>query len=173
MGVYLKTMAPPPIPDDLRPLTATELRWKEYETFSQAYNNAKFVDESWFKSWCIKHNPVYVNAPCNLSPTVWFRALLECYHKETTTPQNRHERETISFHTFADEKPLPAWVGRRPVSGPTSHLQHTGCFPGDRNRMSREVQRLSNQVQIMSLNLRNVVSDFRRNHLLSDVRFVV
>ena len=48
-----------------------------------------------------------------------------------------------------------------------------GGFPGDRNRMSREVQRLSNQVQIMSLNLRNVVSDFRRNHLLSDVRFVV
>ena len=157
--------ATPPIPDDLRPLTATELRWKEYETFNQAYKNAKFVDESWFKSWCIKHNPVYVNAPCNLSSTPWFRALVECYFKETTTPQNRHERETISFHTFADEKPLPAWVGRRPVSDPKSHLQQKDleqfakeCKPhlhawylDNVEQIEKEIKKLETQLQDTSL----------------------
>jgi hypothetical protein len=58
-----------------------------------------------------------------------------------------------------------------PLRIESSAVSH--CFPGDGNRMPREVQRLPNQVQIVSLDLRNVVPDFRSNHLLSDVRFVV
>ena len=46
-------------------------------------------------------------------------------------------------------------------------------FPGYCDRMSRAVQRLFDQVQIVSLDLRNVIPDFGRNHLLSDVRLVV
>ena len=47
---------------------------------------------------------------------------------------------------------------RRPESTAGSH-----SFPGDGNRLTREVQRLPNQVQIVSLDLRNVVSDFESN----------
>jgi len=160
VGVYPKTMAIPPIPDDLRPLTATELRWKEYETFSQAYKNAKFVEDDWFKSWCVKHNPVYVNAPCNLSPTAWFRALLECYQKETTV-QNR--RDTISFDMFGYEKSTGS-VGGRPVSGP-SHLHQKDleqfakeCKPHlhawylkNVEQIEKEIKKLETQLQDTSL----------------------
>jgi len=160
-------MATPPISDDLRPLTATELRWKEYETcyilisFSPAYKNAKFVDESWFKSWRIKHNPVYVNAPCNLSPTAWFRALVECYHKETKTIQRG---KTISFDMFGYEKSTES-VGGRPVSGPKSHLQQKDleqfakeCKPhlhawylDNVEQIEKEIKKLETQLQDTSL----------------------
>ena len=118
--VYPKTMAIPPIPDGLRPLTATELRWKEYETFSEAYKNAKFVEHWFFKAWCKKHNPVYINAPCNLSSTHWFRDLLECYHKETKAYP---EKKTINFDMFVSNT-LSDWFNKmsfpRSISKPSS-----------------------------------------------------
>ena len=158
-------MATPPIPDGLRPFTATELRWKEYETVSQAYKNAKFVDDELFKSWCKKHNPVYINAPCNLSQNTWFDELLECYDKETKAYKLTSGRGTISFDMFVSNT-LPNWFGsRKPVSGPPSHLQQKDleqfakeCKPllhawylDNVDQIEKEIKKLETQLQDTSL----------------------